>query len=204
MEFIKVLPLVASCLTTVAPATQIYHIARSRSAAGISPATGVVLVVGTALSLLLGVQYQLGTTLFLMTVALLLQSTMLFMVSRRAFGMLVLASAALACGLVVLAPTFAWELTTSRYTEHVAFLWGLIAAGTFIPQVRLTHRTRMTGDLSLVTILCFAVGMTLWTLFGVLVRNWSLTLWNSIITVSVYELLRLKLTINSEPSPRYL
>jgi len=200
MVLIEGISLLASVLTTVAPAMQVLHILRTRSVEGLSVLTGVVLVVGASLSLLLGIQYQLGFVLILMSLSLFFQALMLHLVSWRVS--LFVWAIILISVLIIAAflPFFGSDMLSTRYTQQVAFIWGLIAATTFFPQLITTRRTRQTGDLSLVTLLCFAAGMSLWTVFAWLVQNWSLLLWSAIITVSVYELLRLKLTIKP-PTP---
>ncbi|MBB6125288.1 PQ-loop domain-containing transporter [Sphingobium subterraneum] len=193
MNFAQAVSLVASILCTIAPGLQVLHILRTRSVAGLSVLTCVALVMGNCLAILIGVQYSLGLTLAIMILSLIIQSVMLHLVSPRAALATGAAVIAAIAGTTLLAPGLAADILTTRYHEQVAFLWGIIAATTFIPQVLVTRRTRQTKDLSWLTVITFAVGFTLWTTFAVMVRNWSLMLWCGILTLSVYELVRLKL-----------
>jgi MtN3 and saliva related transmembrane protein len=195
MAVLEAIPLVASIMATVAPAMQVVHIFRTRSVEGLSALTCIALVIGNCLAILLGVQYHFGVVLVVMITSLLIQAVMLHLVSWRLSLKVWLTIVAVCIAISTLAPTFATDLLTTRYNEPVAFVWGLIAATTFIPQVLRTRRTRQVQDLSLVTIICFAIGFSLWSLFAWLVQNWSLLLWCSVLTLSVYELLRLKFTI---------
>lgn len=188
-------PLIASILTTVGPVMQVVHIIRTKSVEGLSVATCVLLTIGAALGVLLGIQYELGLVVFFMGLSLFAQALMFCFVSWK-LGLSVCAVIVALPFLVnLLMPDFAADMLTTSYTQIVAFIWGLIAANSFIPQVLATRKTRQTQDLSLINVLCFTVGLSLWTVFAWSVQNWTLLLWCTIITASLYELLRLKLTV---------
>lgn len=185
--------LLASILCTVAPALQVIHILQTRSVEGLSVLTCVALVVGNCLAILIGIQYDLGPTLAIMVTSLVIQSVMLHLVSLRASLVTWGSSILTVAGVALLTPGFGAYMLTTRYNEQVAFAWGIIAATTFIPQVIVTRKTRQTQNLAWLTVITFAIGFTLWTTFAVMVGNWSLMLWCGILTMSVFELARLKL-----------
>lgn len=200
MQLTETISLLAAVLVTIAPALQVLHIIRTGSKEGLSVLTSIALVVSNCLALLLGIQYQLGSTIIIMALTLLLQAIMLHLVSSRVSLAVWGGVLALILGAELLAPQFAADILTTRYNEQVAFIWGVIAAPTFIPQVLAVRKTRQTESLSLMTIICFAVGFTLWVAFAWLVKNWSLLLWFGIMTISVYELLRIKLVTKPVPA----
>ncbi len=188
-------PIVASILTTVGPIMQVAHIVKTKSVEGLSVVSCMILTIGASLGVLLGMQYELGVVVVFMSLSLLAQAMMFCFVSLR-FGLVICVGITSSVALVSwLLPDFSADMLTTQYTQQVAFAWGLIAASSFIPQVLTTRKTRRTESLSLIHVLCFTVGLTLWTVFAWSVKNWSLLLWCSIITLSLYELLRLKLSV---------
>jgi MtN3 and saliva related transmembrane protein len=63
-------------------------------------------------------------------------------------------------------------------TEAIGFLAGLLATAAFVPQVVRAWKTRSTRDLSLVTIVAFTAGVSLWILYGVLIHSLPVVIWN--------------------------
>src|SRR3546814_9966749 len=94
----------------------------------------------------------------------------------------------------MVAPWFIPALLTVRWAEQVAFIYGILAAATFLPQILLTRRTRHVSSLSLPYLILLSSGMVLWTINSIILRNYSLTFWNMILLLMALELLRLKVT----------
>lgn len=57
---------------------------------------------------------------------------------------------------------------------------GFLTTAAFVPQVLRAWRTRSTRDLSLLTIVAFAIGISLWVVYGVLIHSLPLIVWNAI------------------------
>lgn len=65
-----------------------------------------------------------------------------------------------------------------RVTQAIGFLAGFFATAAFVPQVVRAWQTRSTRDLSLVTIIAFATGVSLWIAYGVLIHSLPIIIWN--------------------------
>lgn len=202
MPLMQVVSLLASALTTIGPAAQVLHVLRSRSTEGLSVATFGMLTLSTMLSFLMGVQYQIGFALAFAFASLAFNFILMFMIhARLAFGLLALGVAVAALALLGPGAIQAAVLGT-QYTELVAFVWGLLSAVTFVPQVLRTRRTRDTRGLSLTNLLLFVAGMALWTVFSWLVQNFSMMFWCGVMLISLLVLLQLKLTQGSQAPAR--
>jgi MtN3 and saliva related transmembrane protein len=80
--------------------------------------------------------------------------------------------------------------------DSITFI-GLAAAtlttAAFVPQVVRAWRTRSTNDISLPMFLILALGITLWLIYGVLIRDLPLIAANLVTLVLVLAILFLKL-----------
>ncbi len=65
-------------------------------------------------------------------------------------------------------------------TQAIGFLAGLFATAAFVPQVVRAWQTRSTRDLSLLTIIAFTTGVSLWIVYGVLIHSLPVVIWNVI------------------------
>lgn len=63
-------------------------------------------------------------------------------------------------------------------TQAIGFLAGLFATAAFVPQVVHVWQTRSTRDLSLLTIVAFSTGVSLWIAYGVLIHSLPIVIWN--------------------------
>lgn len=63
-------------------------------------------------------------------------------------------------------------------TQAIGFLAGFLATAAFVPQVLHAWRTRSTRDLSLLTIVAFTAGISLWVVYGVLIGSLPIIIWN--------------------------
>ncbi|HEY1974923.1 MAG TPA: SemiSWEET transporter [Candidatus Baltobacteraceae bacterium] len=68
--------------------------------------------------------------------------------------------------------------------QAIGFLAGFFATAAFVPQVAHAWQTRSTRDLSLLTIVAFSIGVSLWIAYGVLIHSLPIIVWN-IITLAL-------------------
>src|SRR3546814_17588818 len=78
----------------------------------------------------------------------------------------------------MVAPWFIPALLTVRWAEQVAFIYGILAAATFLPQILLTRRTPHVSSLSLPSLILLSTGMVIWTIHSIILPNSSLPFWN--------------------------
>ncbi|MBI3032538.1 SemiSWEET transporter [Candidatus Woesearchaeota archaeon] len=76
---------------------------------------------------------------------------------------------------------------------YLGLIAGLLTTAAFIPQVWKSWKTKSTKDLSLSMTIIFFVGVVLWLIYGITVKDLPMTLWNSITLLLVGVLLILKL-----------
>jgi uncharacterized protein with PQ loop repeat len=190
---IEALSLVAFVLLMLGTAAQVIAMIRRRDAHGVSASTYALLVALGLFNFLIGLQYMIISMMAITIITFTCNCIILFLVSRRVFILLLGGVAAAAILAFVFAPTFVMELRTDRWSEQVGFAYGVVASAAFLPQVVLTRRTRNVAAIALSNYLLLSVGMVLLTAVSVLLRNWSLIFWNVVLTLSVMEMLRLKI-----------
>ena len=76
----------------------------------------------------------------------------------------------------------------------VGLLAGLCTTLSFIPQIAKIYRTRRTRDLSLSTYVLLSVGIFLWVVYGVALRQIAIVLPNMVVLVMSLYIVALKLT----------
>jgi len=76
---------------------------------------------------------------------------------------------------------------------YLGLLAGLLTTIAFIPQVWKCWKTKKTRDISLLMTLLFAVGVALWLMYGLILKNPPIILWNIVTLILVLMLLVLKL-----------
>jgi len=69
-------------------------------------------------------------------------------------------------------------------TEIIGLIAGLLTTAAFIPQVIKTWRTKSAKDLSLVMFLLYCLGVLLWSIYGLMIDQFPVILWN-IITLAL-------------------
>jgi MtN3 and saliva related transmembrane protein len=69
-------------------------------------------------------------------------------------------------------------------TEIIGLIAGLLTTAAFIPQVIKTWRTKSAKDLSLVMFLLYCLGVLLWSIYGLMIDEFPVILWN-IITLAL-------------------
>ena len=57
--------------------------------------------------------------------------------------------------------------------EYLGFVGGFLTVASFLPQVIRTWRTRQTRDLSLGMFALLVTASTLWIVYGIFIRDWS-------------------------------
>ena len=60
---------------------------------------------------------------------------------------------------------------------------GILTTSSFLPQVIKIHRTKKTSDLSLAMFIILALGISLWIIYGILLKSLPILLANSIVFV---------------------
>ena len=193
MQVVDVLSLVGGFMTMTAPVMQAIKTIRLRETEGLAVSSYILLVCLGCFAVLIGVQYDKLAIIAPNAIGTAFNVAILFMISRRALAGFVLALGAFIGGGLVVAPAFMHTLVTTKWAEPVAFVYGLVSAGTFLPQVLLTWRTRQVSALSLPNLALFSVGMTVWVVVATLLHNWSLIMWNSILFVMITALLVMKI-----------
>ena len=76
--------------------------------------------------------------------------------------------------------------------EWLGVAAGVLTTLSFVPQVLRTWRTKSSEDVSLGMLLAFNGGITLWLIYGILVRKPSIIFANGITLVLALTLLALK------------
>ena len=81
----------------------------------------------------------------------------------------------------------------NQETVIVGLLAGLFTTLSFIPQIAKIYRTQRTRDLSLSTYVLLAVGLLLWIVYGVTLRQIAIILPNSVVFVMSLYIIILKI-----------
>lgn len=204
MQLTEILSLVGGLMTMAAPAAQAVKTIRTRHIEGLAVSSYVMLLVLGCFAVLIGFQYQVFFMILLNAIGTFFNVCILFMLSKRALALFALALAAFVGVGLLVAPWFMAGLVTTRWAEPIGFIYGLVAAGTFMPQVWLTWKTRSVEALSLPNLILFSTGMTVWIVVATLLHNWSLILWNGILFLMITELLRMKIVVGRSDARRGL
>lgn len=77
-------------------------------------------------------------------------------------------------------------------TEVLGFIAGMITTISFVPQVVRIYRIKSGRDISLWMMLLFALGVTLWLIYGLLLSSLPIILANAVTLVLVVAILVLK------------
>jgi MtN3 and saliva related transmembrane protein len=88
------------------------------------------------------------------------------------------------------------EFTTTTLIGLMAATCTTIA---FLPQVVKTWKARTAKDLSLGMFSIFAVGITLWLVYGLLIHDLPIIMANAVTLLLVFVLLFFKLTMDRPP-----
>ena len=63
---------------------------------------------------------------------------------------------------------------------YIGYAAAVLTTIAFIPQVTKTWRSRKTGDISLHMFLILSAGLSLWLVYGILLKNWPIMMANGI------------------------
>jgi MtN3 and saliva related transmembrane protein len=69
---------------------------------------------------------------------------------------------------------------------------GFLTTAAFVPQVWKIWKTKSARDVSLPAFITFAVGVALWTVFGVVKNEIAITIWNSVTLALAIAILVMK------------
>jgi len=78
-------------------------------------------------------------------------------------------------------------------TKLLGLIAGFLTTMAFIPQVVKTWRTRSAKDLSLVMFLLYCLGVFLWMIYGILIDELPVILWNIITLILAAVILFFKI-----------
>ncbi len=82
----------------------------------------------------------------------------------------------------------------------IGFAAGTLTTLAFVPQVAGTLRTRRSDELSWGMLAAFAVGVALWTLYGILLRKPPIIVANAVTLALVLVLVGMKLRYDARPT----
>jgi uncharacterized protein with PQ loop repeat len=199
----QIVTLAASTLGLVSHSAQLWRSLRSRSTRTLSLSSFILLTATYSLSLVMGIQYKIGPSQILATLSLVTTVGVLGLISRWVTAAYLALVAGVVAAVLFGPATIGQAVTSTRYAEVVAFLWGLLFAIAFVPQVIKAHRLRDTRDLSATSLMVSGISVGLWLTFALMVMNLAMIFWLSVVLVSLLELIRLKLTQASR-TPRVL
>ena len=82
-------------------------------------------------------------------------------------------------------------------TTVVGFFAGFLTTISFLPQVVKTWKTRSASDLSLGMFSVFSVGVLFWLVYGFLIQEPPMIIWNSVTLILFLAILVMKLKFDS-------
>ena len=74
----------------------------------------------------------------------------------------------------------------------IGFAAGTLTTLSFVPQVVKTFRTKSCADLSYGMLLAFAAGITLWTIYGIALREPPIIVANAVTLALIFVILLMK------------
>lgn len=75
----------------------------------------------------------------------------------------------------------------------VGLVAGLLTTAAFVPQVIRIYRSKSARDISLPAFGTFVVGLALWLLYGLLIGEIAIIVWNAVTLVLAIAILAMKL-----------
>lgn len=75
----------------------------------------------------------------------------------------------------------------------IGLIAGSLCAISFLPQVIKIYRTKRVEDLSLVTFSVFSLGVFLWLIYGILIRELPVVLTNSLVLILSLLIIAMKI-----------
>lgn len=86
-----------------------------------------------------------------------------------------------------------WENIFVEITEIIGLVAGLLTTVAFVPQVIKTWKSKSARDLSLVMFSLFCLGVFLWTIYGIMINQLPIILWNIITLILASVILFFKI-----------
>ncbi len=80
-----------------------------------------------------------------------------------------------------------------EYVIYLGFLAGILTTIAFLPQVIKSWKTRKTEDISIVMFLILCLGIFLWIIYGLLIKDFPIILANLITFILAFIILFFKL-----------
>ena len=78
-------------------------------------------------------------------------------------------------------------------TKHLGYIAGFLTTIAFLPQVIKVWKTKSTKDISLWMFLIFNLGVFLWLIYGILIKNYALIFANTITLILSLSILVAKI-----------
>lgn len=78
--------------------------------------------------------------------------------------------------------------------DALGFVAAILTTGSFVPQAWHTFKTKDVSGISLAMYSAFTLGITLWLVYGLLLRAWPIVVANVITLVLAVAILWMKLT----------
>jgi MtN3 and saliva related transmembrane protein len=78
----------------------------------------------------------------------------------------------------------------------------VLTTGSFVPQALLTLRTRDVSGISLSMYSAFTLGVALWMVYGLLLREWPIVLANAVTLALASVILVTKIMVDRRSAPR--
>jgi MtN3 and saliva related transmembrane protein len=86
-----------------------------------------------------------------------------------------------------------WKNIFVETTEIIGLVAGLLTTVAFVPQVIKTWKSKSARDLSLVMFSLFCLGVFLWTIYGIMINQLPIILWNIITLILASVILFFKI-----------
>src|SRR3546814_20668225 len=110
-------------------------------------------------TILIGVQYKIIAMILLNSMGLIAYLALMSFLSRRVLFSFLAAIAGFVGISFMVAPWFIPTLLTVRWADPVAFIYGILAAPTFLPPILMTPRHRTVPSLSLPYLIILSTGL---------------------------------------------
>ncbi len=82
-------------------------------------------------------------------------------------------------------------------TDTLGYAAAILTTASFLPQAWLTFRTRDVSGISLAMYSAFTLGITLWLLYGLLLRAWPIVIANTVTLALSLSILAMKLRLTT-------
>ena len=70
---------------------------------------------------------------------------------------------------------------------------GTLTTIAFVPQVIKIYKTKNAKDLSIMTFCIFSCGVFLWLIYGIVTREWPITLANGVTLILIFLIIAMKI-----------